>query len=94
MLNNHYFPLFSGMVLASLLVTGCSSRASQDMVTYNSLTQEDRNFVESQRNRTDTGGTTSLKKTPRWVYMNGALVDTNNAQWLWEEASPGAPEVK
>lgn len=76
------------MLMTILMCTGCGNRVSQDMFTYESLTKEDQAFIASQRTRQATGGATTLRKTPRWVYVEGVLVDTNNAQWVWNEGSP------
>lgn len=70
----------------SLLCSGCGgNRVSQDMFTYQSLSGEDQVFVNEQRARQATGGATTKRKAPRWVYVDGVLVDTNNAEWVWED---------
>lgn len=61
------------------------------MFTYQSLNDQDRAFVNDQRTRQATGGATTKRKTPRWVYVEGVLVDTNNAEWVWQEG-PRAPK--
>lgn len=77
--------LFLAMVL---MCTGCGgNRVSQDMFSYQSLTKEDRVFFDEQRSRQATGGATTKRKSPRWVYIDGVLVDTNNAEWIWNEHS-------
>ena len=74
---------------ALVLSAGCGeNRVSQDMFPRQSLSAEEQAFIDQQRDRQATGGTITKKKSPRWVYLDGVLVDTNNAQWLWQEGSP------
>ena len=77
------------LTVIALTFSGCGgNRVSQDMFTYQSLPAEDQAFVSEQRTRKATGGATTRRKAPRWVYMDGVLVDTNNAEWIWQESSP------
>ena len=80
--------------MVGMLTAGCSSRASHDMISYDSLSAADQSFITAQRLRSPTGGTTTKKKTPRWAYIEGVLVDTNNAVWVWEEAGPITQSVE
>ncbi len=70
---------------------GCAARLSDDNVRLDDLAPEERAAVEQDRRHQLTGGRTALVEQPRFVYLNGALVDTNRARWYWIAGGTIAP---
>ncbi len=79
---------------ATALLTGCAPRLADDIFRLDGLAPPDRLAIEQERGRVPTGGTTSQIPQPRFVYLQGALVDTNRARWFWiAGAAPAPPAV-
>jgi hypothetical protein len=72
-------PLF----LCASLMTSCGTRVSDDMFRHDSFDAGDQAEIDADRTRISTGGTDELVTQPRFVYLDGALVDTNRARWYW-----------
>jgi hypothetical protein len=86
-------PLLLLAMGASAAVTACAPRLSDDMFRLDGLEPGDRVAIEQDRRRVPTGGTTALVQQPRFVYFQGALVDTNRARWYWIAGGPLAPPL-
>lgn len=84
-------PLLLAAWGASAAVTGCAPRLADDMFSLDALAPPDRAVIEQDRSRVPTGGGTALVRQPRFVYLHGALVDTNRARWYWIAGGPLAP---
>ncbi len=71
--------------------TGCAARLSDDMFRLDELAPGERAAIEQDRRHAPSGGTTSVVQQPRFVYLQGALVDTNRERWYWIAGGPLAP---
>jgi hypothetical protein len=78
-------------VALSVAVAGCAPRLCDDIFRLDEVDPMDRVVIEQDRSRVPTGGTTSLVQQPRFVYLAGALVDTNRERWYWIAGGPLAP---
>lgn len=87
----HALPILLTALAMSAAVSGCAARLSDDMFRLDGIEPGDRAAIEQERGRVATGGTTALVRQPRFVYLQGALVDTNRARWYWIAGGPLAP---
>jgi hypothetical protein len=75
----------------AVAVAGCAPRLSDDMFRLDELDPRDRALIEQDRERVPTGGSTAQLAQPHFVYLQGALVDTNRARWYWIAGAPLEP---